>query len=152
MEEYWYRFVHGPYQDVVISRDGRVLDTDAHGTCQSCMLRMERATATWIIRRCSPQERRWMTVRSKMSLERVRSDDYDRTIRHINGNLQDNRIENLHRHHDPFHPADCWVKDYLQASCTDTRTSAIWWWTRRYCGESRCTVLRRSDSVELSTR
>jgi hypothetical protein len=141
MEEYWYRFVHGPYQDVVISRDGRVLDTDAHGT-----VRAKAACYAW---NGPPQP------------------GLSGDVVHKNGDTNDCSFENVVgkvrwlRSNDKTHqrqsagqqdpeltpsprsvPPGWFVGSRItQASCTDTRTSARW--HRRYCGESRCTVFTK---------
>jgi hypothetical protein len=111
----WYRFVHGPYQDVIIGSDGKVLDDVAHGH-----LRAKAACYAWngppqpglsgeVVHKngdtndCSFQNVSW---------KGFDSDNYDKYIRHINGNLTDNRIDNLYRNVNTHHPARCWVRDY----------------------------------------
>lgn len=122
--EQWFKIVHGPMTGVVVSDRGRALATDDTERDGSLMNLepgdvAEAACYAWngppqpnafrqvSFRNGDPTDRSfknvfWATVTGKPQV-------YDLQTRYVNGDLLDNRIENLFRNEDPSVPAACWA-------------------------------------------
>ena len=134
--EKWYEIVHGPMTGVVISDKGRALvagvptDDDIVTERDGSLMNLEglacdpvnvaeAACYAWngppqpngekrvAFRNRDPKDKSfknvfWATATGKPQV-------YDQEVRHVNGNLVDNRIENLYRNDDPRLPAACWA-------------------------------------------
>lgn len=132
--EEWYEIVHGPMTGVVVSDKGRALvagvPTDAdviterdgsvpEGHACDPVNVAEAACYAW---NGPPQPNSLKTVAFRNGDQKDRSFKnvywstvtgrafkYDLDIRHVNGDIHDNRIENLFRNEDPRLPATCWA-------------------------------------------
>lgn len=136
MPEEWYEIVHGPMTGVVVSDKGRSLvagvpsDEDTITERDGSLMNLEglaclpvnvakaacyawngppqpNSLGTVAFRNGDSKDRSfknvfWATVTSKPF-------KYDLDIRHINGDLLDNRIENLFHNEDPRLPVACWA-------------------------------------------
>lgn len=123
--ERWYELVYGPMAGAVVSDRGRALVNGVASEADVIVVGgkevsvAEAVCFAWngppqphsfkraAFRNGNPEDRSFENV--FWATPAIAPMEYDLQIRHVNGDLLDNRIENLFMNEDPRFPAKCWA-------------------------------------------